>query len=155
MGLKIPIVSIYIPFFNNDEDSYLNSVLNRNHPIEAFWSRLKKFGTTWWWIEFFMDMEKESLYNGNLEKHKDVLLFCFLPVIQYELNGLTIMWNRRHLLQSSVGPAGKPDIFSIFQPLLVMKTRVCQLTKMTYQLLLRLLGSPNHQFIETKIFVIC
>ena len=57
-----------------------------------------------------MDMEKEGLYNGNLEKHKDVLLFCFLPVIQYELNGLIIMWKRRHVRQSSVRPAGKPDI---------------------------------------------
>ena len=34
MRLKIPIVSIYIPFFNNDEDSYLNSVLIQNHRIE-------------------------------------------------------------------------------------------------------------------------
>ena len=55
-------------------------------------------------------MEKEGLYNGNLETHREVLLFCFLPVIQYELNGLIIMWNRRHVRQSSVGPAGKPDI---------------------------------------------
>ena len=57
-----------------------------------------------------MNLEKEGLYNGNLETHREVLLFCFLPVIQYELNELIIMWNRRHVRQSSVGPAGKPDI---------------------------------------------
>ena len=58
-----------------------------------------------------MNMEKEGLYNGNLKIHREVLLFCFLPVIRSELNGLIIMWNRRHIQQSSVGPAGKPDIF--------------------------------------------
>ena len=57
-----------------------------------------------------MNMKKKGLYNGNLETHREVLLFCFLPVIQCELNGLIIMWNRRHVWQSSVGPAGKPDI---------------------------------------------
>ena len=57
-----------------------------------------------------MSMVKEGLYNGNLEPYTEVLLFCFLPVNQYELNGLIIMWNRRHVRQSSVGPAGKPDI---------------------------------------------
>ena len=96
-------------FFTNDEYSYLNSVSVRSQRIEALWSRLKKFRTTWW-IDFLMNMEKEGLYNGNLETHREVLLFCFLPVIQYELNGLIIMWNRMHVRQSSVGPAGKPDI---------------------------------------------
>ena len=57
-----------------------------------------------------MNMEKESFYNGNLETHREVLLFYFLPVIQHELNGLGIMWNRRHVRQCSVGPAGKLDI---------------------------------------------
>ena len=57
-----------------------------------------------------MNLEKEGLYNGNLETHREVLLFCFLPVIQHQLNGLIIMWNRRHVRHSSVGPAGKPDI---------------------------------------------
>ena len=96
-------------FFTNDENSYLNSVSIRNQRIEALWSRLKKFRTTWW-IDFFTNMEKEGLYNGNVETHREVLLFYFLPVIQYELNGLIIMWNRRHVRQSSVGPAGNPDI---------------------------------------------
>ena len=96
-------------FFTNDEDSYLNSVSIRNQRIKGLWSRIKNSRTTWW-IDFFMNMEKEGLYNGNLEIHREVLLFCFLPVIQYELNGLIIMWNRRHVRQSSVGPAGKPGI---------------------------------------------
>ena len=74
--------------------------------IEALWSSLKKFRRTWW-IDFFMNMEKEGLCNGNLETHRAVLLFCFLGVIQYELSGLIIIWNRRHVRQSS---AGKPDI---------------------------------------------
>ena len=44
------------------------------------------------------------------ETHRAVLLFCFLGVIQYELSGLIIIWNRRHVRQSSVRAAGKPDI---------------------------------------------
>ena len=28
-----------------------------------------------------MNMEKDGLYNGNLETDREVLLFCFLPVI--------------------------------------------------------------------------
>ena len=59
--------------FTNDEDNYLSSVSIPNQRIEALSSRIKKFRTTWR-IDFFINMEKEGLYNGNLETHREVLL---------------------------------------------------------------------------------
>ena len=66
-----------LSFFTSDEDSYLNSISIQIQHFEALWSTLKKFGTTWW-IDFFMNMEKEGLYNGNLETRREVL-FILLP----------------------------------------------------------------------------
>jgi hypothetical protein len=100
-------------FLTKDNNSYISSVSIRNQRIESFWSRLKKFKTNWW-IDFFTMMEKDGLYNGNLETHKELLLFSFLPVVQSELNHMVETWNRRQVRQSAVGPAGKPDMLFYF-----------------------------------------
>ena len=89
-----------------------------------------------------MNMEKESFYNGNLEEHREVLLFYFLPVIQHELNGLGIMWNRRHVRSVQLDQQENLIFCFIFQLMLIMKIKVYQLTKMTYKLLLKSLAYP-------------
>ena len=96
-------------FFTGNESSYLYAASTHNQRIEALWSRLKKFRISWW-IQFFTAMEKHGLFKPSLEIHKEVLLFCFMPVIQSELNEFTRTWNMRNVRQSANGPGGKPDI---------------------------------------------
>uniref|UniRef100_A0A7M5UQS5 Integrase core domain-containing protein n=1 Tax=Clytia hemisphaerica TaxID=252671 RepID=A0A7M5UQS5_9CNID len=96
-------------FFTGEDNRCINSVSVRNQRIESFWSRLKRYRTNWW-IQLFRTMESEGLFNGELESHKELLLFCFMPVIQRELNDMLSTWNRRSVRQSNVSPGGKPDI---------------------------------------------
>ena len=42
--------------------------------------------------------------------HQECLLFCFIPIIQLELNLFLKTWNSRHIRQSAAAPGGKPDI---------------------------------------------
>ena len=50
------------------------------------------------------------MFRLNLEKHQECLLFCFLPIIQKELNEFTKTWNLRFVRQSLIVPAGKFDL---------------------------------------------
>ena len=95
--------------FTGTDDSYIYAASTRNQRIESFWSRLKKFSTVWL-IDFFMRMVNEGVHRPQLETHLECLLFCFLPIIQLELNDVVKTWNMRQVRQSSSSPGGKPGI---------------------------------------------
>lgn len=96
-------------FLTEDDDSFIYAASTRNQRIEAYWSRIKKFRLQWW-INFFTDIVDRQLYRPNLETHQECLLFCFLPIIQRELNEFYKTWNLHNVRQSSCAPGGKPDI---------------------------------------------
>ena len=96
-------------FFTGDLDSYLYADSTRNQRIEAFWSRLKKFRTCWW-IDFFKDMVNRCIYRPRLITHQECLLFCFIPIIQGELNDFARTWNLHQVRRSANAPGGKPDL---------------------------------------------
>ena len=76
-------------FFTGKDDIYTYAASTRNQRIESFWSRLKKFRTNWW-IDFISRMVNEEV---QLETHVECVLFCFLPIIQLELNDVVKTWN--------------------------------------------------------------
>ena len=100
-------------FFTGSERSYMYAKSTRNQRIESFWARLKKFKTSWW-IDFFQHMTKSGLYHPDVMAHQELLLFCFLPVIQLELNDFFTTWNSRNVRKSASGPGGKPDMLFQF-----------------------------------------
>ena len=55
-------------------------------------------------------MVNEGVRRPQLETHVECLLFCFLPMIQLELNDVVKTWNIRQVRQSSSSPGGEPDI---------------------------------------------
>ena len=73
------------------------------------WSRLKKFRLNWW-INFFSEITKTSLFKPHLCTNQECLLFCFLPIIQAELNEVVQTWNLRCVRQSATAPGGKPNV---------------------------------------------
>jgi len=79
-------------FWTNSERSYLNAASTHNQRIEAFWSRLKKFKLSWW-ISFFSSMISKAIHKPSCPIHKEVLLFCFMPVLQAEFNEWIRMYN--------------------------------------------------------------
>ena len=63
-----------------EPESFIYGSSIHNQGIESFWTRLKKFKTSWW-IEYFQEMVKSGLYKENVEMHQEALIFCFLPVL--------------------------------------------------------------------------
>ena len=96
-------------FLTGEEGSYIYGPSTRNQRIEAFWSRLKKLKLGWW-IEFFSMMVRDRPFKSECEVHQEVLIFCFMPVLQAELNLFVKTWNTRFIRQSSSAPGGRPDI---------------------------------------------
>ena len=96
-------------FFTGKNDSFLYAASTRNQRIESFWSRLKKYKLAWW-IEFFSDMVNMKLYVPSRVSHQEVMLFCFLPVLQAEMNDFVRLWNTRFVRQSAAAPGGVPDV---------------------------------------------
>ena len=101
----------------NDEDSfsgnssfmYGKSVSNQR--IEAWWSQLRK-GCTEWWINYFKDLRDRGLYCDADIINVECLRFCFMPVIQDELQRVARLWNSHRIRPSTnqESPPGKPDM---------------------------------------------
>ena len=96
-------------FFTGRNNSFIYASSTRNQRIEAFWSRLKKFRTSWW-IDLFSVMVKDKIIQPESICHQEVLIFCFMPVIQAELNEFLLIWNARNVRQSARAPGGRPDV---------------------------------------------
>ena len=96
-------------YFTKNAESFVYASSTRNQRIECLWSRLKKFPLNWW-INFFSEITKISLFKPHLSSHQECLLFCFLPIIQAELNEVIQTWNLRHVRQSAAAPGAKPDV---------------------------------------------
>ena len=65
------------------------------------------------------------------------------------------MWKRRHVQQSSVGQAGKPDILFYLPTTIGFEHQGIPVDKDGISVATEIIGTPNHQLIETKIFLIC
>ena len=59
-------------------------------------------------------MIRERIHNPANRFHKELLLFCFMPVIQLELNQSLRIWNSRSIRQSATAPGGVPEILFHF-----------------------------------------
>ena len=55
-------------------------------------------------------MVSRCVYRPQLMTHQECLLFCFLPIIQGELNDFARTWNLRQIRRSASAPGGKPDL---------------------------------------------
>ena len=72
-----------------------------------------------WWINFFKDLRDSGLYNDSDPLHVECLRYCFMQIVQEELDRVAIEWNQ-HTLQvkrNSQAPRGKPDVM-FFTPAL-------------------------------------
>ena len=74
-----------IQSFLRGAGGYIYGSSVRNQRIEALWSRLLRYRLRWW-IDVFQTMGGDGLYHGELLIHKELMLFCFMSALQYELN---------------------------------------------------------------------
>jgi hypothetical protein len=100
------------PFIvNNPSAAVIFGRSTSNQRIEAWWSILRKSVTTWW-INFFKDLREMNLYNDSDDIHVECLKYCFMEVIQGELQSFKDQWNCHRLRKqrNSELPAGNSDI---------------------------------------------
>ncbi len=63
-----------------------------NQRIEAWWGILRRQGVHWW-INLFKDLIDAGMYDSLDPVHAQCLKFCFMDVIQAELDRIAMHWN--------------------------------------------------------------
>ncbi|XP_070550507.1 uncharacterized protein [Ptychodera flava] len=93
------------------ESSFLYGKSTSNQRIECFWSQLLKSWTEWW-RQYFIAMEREGLFTLRHNLHKCLVRYCYLGVIQAELDEVINQWNDHPLRQQRQleVPCGIPNI---------------------------------------------
>ncbi|XP_069114180.1 uncharacterized protein [Argopecten irradians] len=82
-----------------------------NQRIEAWWSTFRRQRSDWW-IQFFKDLAAMDLFRKNNDFDLYSIRFCFMPLLQRELDDLVVQWNSHYIAQSrqATCPGGRPDI---------------------------------------------
>ena len=81
----------------------------QNQRIEACWSHLRRSKTTWV-INYFKEMIDNNLYDPSSDYQVACAQFCFMQLIQKELDLARTHWNT-HIIRGSKQAeiAGRPD----------------------------------------------
>ncbi|XP_071146741.1 uncharacterized protein [Mytilus edulis] len=105
----------------NDEMSGQNSFLVgrsvANQRIERLWGTLKT-SFTQFWRNRFQDFQDTGLVNVSCPVHKECVRFCFLSVIQHQLDMFAENWNSHRIRRQRaevVTPSGIPNML-YYQP---------------------------------------
>ena len=63
-------------------------------------------------MNFFKDLRDEGHFDWSKGYHADALRFCFMGLIQSELDETRTLWNSHHIkeVRHSECPSGRPDI---------------------------------------------
>eukprot|EP00111_Clytia_hemisphaerica_P012157 TCONS_00035698-protein len=107
------IAGIQRLFRSNDNDfqaiekSFRFGRSTSNQRIEAFWSQLKR-SLTQWWMNFFKDMIDDGTFDESDEIQRECLKFCFLQLIQKELDDFKLIHNTHRRSNETTG--GKPEL---------------------------------------------
>ena len=82
-----------------------------NQRIEAWWGQLRR-GCADWWIEYFKNMRDIGLYCDSDLIHVECLRFCYMHILQDELQRAARLWNLHRIRPSSnpESPPGRPDM---------------------------------------------
>nr|XP_054761103.1 uncharacterized protein LOC129267417 [Lytechinus pictus] len=117
LGTENGYVRDFQRFFREDDEdgmagirSYLEGPSTANQRIEYWWSFLRRECMEFW-IYFFRDLQDDGDFNGNFVD-VNLLRFCFLHLIQAELDEVVDVWDR-HLIRPSrniQAPSGRPNI---------------------------------------------
>ena len=93
------------------EKSFMYGRSVSNQRIEAWWSILRKCNSDWW-INFFKDIRDTGLYNDADPIQVECLRFCFLGILQKELQLVQKEWNLHRIRPSTnnESPPGRPDV---------------------------------------------
>jgi len=88
-----------------------------NQRIESFWSFLRRLRIQWW-IEMFEDLMQFGVLDTSHERQVECIRYCFMDIIQKELDDFHVYWNCHRIRQSAgaVCPGGIPDELYFLPP---------------------------------------
>ena len=91
--------------------SFLYGPSTRNQRIESWWSIFRKTRMNWW-INFFKDLCDLNLYDPSIEVQVECMRFCFISLLQTELDEMLSLWNSHRIrnVRNAECPPGKPDV---------------------------------------------
>lgn len=100
---------------HNDDMSGRKSFLvgrSANQRVEKFWGTLKT-SVAQFWRNCFQDFQDTGLFNVSCPLHKECVRFCFLFMIQHQLDMFVGNWNSHRIRRQRVEvltPSGIPDM---------------------------------------------
>ncbi|XP_031334065.1 uncharacterized protein LOC116164078 [Photinus pyralis] len=99
-------------FFINQNSlpAFIYGTSQHNQRIESFWSILRRENAQYW-MNLFESLKDENYFNGTLVD-KSLIQFCFLHLIQMELDEVCLVWNSHRITtnRGSRTSGGKPII---------------------------------------------
>lgn len=116
MGTENVRIAAIQRFFRNQandrwsgEKSFVYGRSVSNQRIEAWWGQLRK-GACDWWIEHFKELRDNGLYCDTNDVHVECLLFCYMAIIEEELQRVARLWNLHRIRPSrnNTSPSGRP-----------------------------------------------
>ncbi|XP_060556998.1 uncharacterized protein LOC132717525 [Ruditapes philippinarum] len=108
-------IQVALRYEHSDNMAAVNSFLTGTSPsnqrIEQFWGTLRASFSVFW-RNHFKDMTDRGMLNMDDRIHLEVLRFCFLPIIQRDLDKFTQVWNLHRIRRqrNSEVPSGIPDV---------------------------------------------
>lgn len=117
-GTENTIIGALQCIFREDDDreisgrrgfQYISSQLNQR--IESWWSSFRRRSSQWW-IELFKDLVQSGQYEVSSQKALRCMRYCFLPLIQRDLDAVAEQWNNHHMSMSRHVncPNGRPNV---------------------------------------------
>ncbi|KAK1154813.1 hypothetical protein AOXY_G27781 [Acipenser oxyrinchus oxyrinchus] len=108
--------------------SFLYGSSNHNQRIEYWWAFLRGQNSQFW-MNLFGSLKDDDKFTGNF-LDKNLIQFCFLQIIQDDLNRTVHLWNNHRIRPSrnQVSPHGRPVIMYTLPHLHGAQSQLCNVT---------------------------
>lgn len=84
--------------------SFVYGSSNHNQRIESFWGFLRKENVQFW-MNLFQSLKEEDHFSGDFVD-KSLVQFCFMELLQVELNTVAHIWNTHRIRAQRNSTAG-------------------------------------------------
>jgi len=110
LGTENVSIAAIQAFVAGSQQAHIYGTSPGNQRIEAWWSFYRRLRSQWW-IELFEALVNHGSFQPGHVRQTDLLRFCFLHLVQEDLDSLRWHWNT-HRIRPSAGatcPPGVPD----------------------------------------------
>ncbi|KAB0805057.1 hypothetical protein PPYR_02027 [Photinus pyralis] len=135
--------------------AFLYGTSHANQRIESWWSILRKHCSQYW-MNLFSQLRNEGQFTGNFVD-KSILQYCFMDLIQEELNSVALEWNS-HLIRRnrrSICPPGRPDVLFNFPEIHDARDYLIQIREQNLQICEQECLFPDCPCIDKDIHDLC